>query len=289
MITLLSPAKINWFLHIEGKRSDGYHSIFSILQGVSLYDELSLDHSHEIELVADIDIPVKENIVMKAAELLREKTQNPRGARIRLTKNIPVQAGLGGGSSNAAYTLRGLNRLWNCGLDKSELSMIASELGSDVPFFIYGNTASVEGRGEIVHPLTVKGRFHLLLIKPPYHISTGWAYNRIDECGSGNAELSQDDHKHMAEQFCHALETRDFGAIGHFMRNDIEESIQKDFPSIGIIKGALREAGAEAAMLSGSGSVLFGLFRDRESSLKAFNVMKKIFPDCWCRAVETII
>ncbi len=284
MITLLSPAKINWFLYVTGKRPDDFHNIFSMMQCISLYDTLTFDYSKKIELVTNTEIPTKDNLVYKAAALLQANKRSLEGSEIHLTKNIPVQAGLGGGSSNAAYTLIGLNKLWDCGFTINELSMMASELGSDIPFFIHGNFGFVEGRGEFVKPLTIKENYDLLLIKPPFEISTGWAYKKV----SNYTKIQENNKLHLIRQFHHALNNKDFKTIKGFMKNDIEDAVKREFPLIEEIEKALTREGAEMALVSGSGSALFGVFKDKQSAYKAVNSMKTTFPECWIQYVETI-
>ena len=147
-LSLSAPAKINWFLGIAGKRDDGYHNIVSLMQCISLYDTLTFYHADSINIASDLDLPVQDNIMHKAASLLKEYTSCGKGADILLKKNVPVSAGLGGGSSDAACTLLGLNELWGLRLDRKRLTSIASEIGSDVPFFLNGPAALVEGKGE---------------------------------------------------------------------------------------------------------------------------------------------
>ena len=136
MFTLKTPAKINWFLSVLGKREDGYHEILSLMQSISLYDHLTFEHSDRVEVITDADIPLEENLVYKAAVLLKEKLSVNKGAVITLRKEIPVSAGLGGGSSDAACALSGLNRLWELGLKDEELIKFGGMLGSDIPFFL---------------------------------------------------------------------------------------------------------------------------------------------------------
>ena len=164
-LSLEAPAKINWFLSIRGKRDDGYHDIVSVMQCVSLYDLLSFEDSSEIELISNLDLPAGENLVYKAAILLKQNAQFNGGAKITLRKNIPAAAGLGGGSSDAAYTLIGLNKLWGLGLKEEELMELAGRIGSDVAFFIRGLFSVVEGRGEIVKKMMTNSSFAMLPVK----------------------------------------------------------------------------------------------------------------------------
>jgi len=154
MITMKAHAKINLTLEVLGKRDDGYHDIASILQTVSLHDTLTFEDAEDIVLSCDrSNLVTSDNLVLKAARLLRDTVGISSGAAIELTKNIPVAAGLGGGSSDAAATLLGLNRLWGLEMPTAELQPLAAQIGSDVPFFLYGGTARVSGRGERVEKL----------------------------------------------------------------------------------------------------------------------------------------
>ena len=177
---LKTPAKINWFLSITGKRNDGYHNILSLMQCIGLYDELTFEQSDGLDLISDMDISPEENLVFKAASALGKRVSCDKGAKISLKKNIPSGAGLGGGSSDAACTLKGLNMLWKLKLGSTELSSIAAEIGSDVPFFLQGPCALIEGRGEILKPLKVLFPTVLLLVKPSVSVSTAWAYASYD-------------------------------------------------------------------------------------------------------------
>ncbi len=177
MFTLKTPAKINWFLSVLGKREDGYHEILSLMQSISLYDYLTFGYSDRIKVITDADIPLEENLVYRAVLLLKEKLSVNKGAIITLKKEIPVSAGLGGGSSDAACALSGLNRLWKLGLKDEEMIKFGGMLGSDVPFFFKGPLAVVRGRGEIVTKLEACSRHIIVIVKPALGISTKWAYS----------------------------------------------------------------------------------------------------------------
>lgn len=181
-LKILSPAKINLFLEVLGKRPDGFHEIESIMQTVSLFDTLYLHPTKSgIKVITNHPelSPGRDNLIYQAADLIKKKYGIKKGVRIILEKRIPIGGGLGGGSSNAAAVLLGLNRLWNLNLSQEELSLLGARLGSDVPFFIYGQTALVKGRGEIVLPLRVRGNFHYLLLKPPISIPTKNIYKNL--------------------------------------------------------------------------------------------------------------
>ncbi|MBI5188775.1 MAG: 4-(cytidine 5'-diphospho)-2-C-methyl-D-erythritol kinase [Nitrospirae bacterium] len=274
-LSLRAPAKINWFLTVLGKREDGYHDILSIMQCINLYDDLIFEHADTIEVVSDLDIPLEDNLIYRAASLLKRYTSYRKGAKIVLQKDIPVAAGLGGGSSNAAYTLRGLNMLWGLGLSNEELSSIGSELGSDVPFFLNGSFAFVEGRGERVTPLKINSSVVLLLVKPPISVPVAWAYANISWLTKKTDDI---------KLFCHTLERRNFVSLNTMLNNDLEKAVIEKYPVVGELKERLIERGAVISAMSGSGPTVFGVFDNRDTAKKAVKAMK---PN-WCRVVETV-
>jgi len=169
VLTIETPAKVNLTLEVLGKRSDGYHEIASIMQTVSLFDSLTLSADEELQFVTDVpELDTRDNLVYRAARLLKERTGVSKGARIGLCKDIPVAAGLGGGSSDAAATLLGLEKLWGLHLAKEDLAALAAQLGSDVPFFLSGGTALAEGRGERISPLPSPPTSWLVLLYLPH-------------------------------------------------------------------------------------------------------------------------
>lgn len=277
MIILKAPAKINWFLQIAGRRDDGYHDIVSPIQKVSLYDTLSFEPAGELELISTLDLPIADNLVYRAAQLLREVSGCRLGARIILEKNIPAAAGLGGGSSDAAATLIGLDRLWGTGLNDLSLRELGSRLGSDIPFFIGTPLALCEGRGERLTPLPLSGgSFPLLLVKPVVGISTEWAYRNYRVLTKKTVDI---------KLFCQALETSDFETLRQLVFNDLEEVVISRYRVIAEMKRKLIEQGAEIALMSGSGSTVFGVFRSPADAHKA----AKAFADAWWCVVDTIV
>jgi 4-diphosphocytidyl-2-C-methyl-D-erythritol kinase len=293
-LTIKTPAKINWFLSILSQRDDGFHTIASLMQCVSLYDTIVFRPAPELDIVSDLTISVQDNLVYKAASLLKRYALYGKGAAIRLKKMIPVGAGLGGGSSDAACTLTGLNRLWGLGLSMRELSSLASQIGSDVPFFLNGTVAFVEGTGERVTPFTIRSSVVLLLVKPPQSVSTSWAYSafdrrRIQENPSGfclNPKPDKLTKKAVdIKLFCQALERKDLNALGSLVMNDLEEAVTERYPVVSEIKHRLKKTGAAVSSMSGSGSAVFGIFTNRE---KARNAARAMSP-YWCKVVETLI
>ncbi len=286
MLTLKAPAKINWFLNVLDKRSDGYHDIVSLMQWVDLYDSLVIEHSDKVEVIAGSDIRTEDNLVYKAAMLVKEKAAVNSGVRIVLKKEIPMAAGMGGGSSDAAFTVMGLNRHWGLNMDLHELAGLGAMLGSDVPFFFHGPASIIEGRGEVVSPVRI-GRSHaVLLVKPPVEVSTAWGYAEIDKQSSAfsSAEVltKKDDNIKL---FCRALEDGDFALLSQIRGNDFEPLIVSKYPLIGDIKHGLLKRGALFAAMSGSGPTVFGVFASEQ---RASEAMRHMLPN-WCRVVKTVI
>jgi 4-diphosphocytidyl-2-C-methyl-D-erythritol kinase len=279
--SLRTPAKINWFLKIVGKRDDGYHDIMSFMQCVNLYDELIFNHADTMDIEIDLDIPLHENTVYKAAYLIKKSTSSRKGAKIIVKKQIPVSAGLGGGSSDAACTLSGLNMLWGLHLSEKELSSVAAEIGSDIPFFFDGPSALVEGKGEKVSSLKMKVPLLLLLVKPPFAVSSAWAYASFDEINITELTKKPIDIK----LFCQALNSRNFAILNNMLDNDLEEAVIGRYPVVRELKHGLMEMGAVTAAMSGSGPTVFGVFDRKDLAEKAAKVMKSN----WYCLVETLV
>ncbi len=279
-VSLYAPAKINWFLKIIRKRNDGYHDIISSLHTINLFDTLIFKHSDSLNVDSKIEIPMDENLVYRAAFNLKQRYLYKKGADITLIKRIPLASGLGGGSSDAAYTLLGLNLLWDLRLNKEELHLIASEIGSDVPFFLNGPLAFIEGRGEIVHPLSTESSFLMVIAKPPIYISSEWAYKKFDKLNPPVLTKSPIDIK----LFCQALNKEDFAILNIMLINDLERVVIDSYPVVGEIKNKMIENGALYAAMSGSGPAVFGIFKNRE---KAEKTIKAIKPH-WCCLVNTL-
>ncbi|MFQ5863974.1 MAG: 4-(cytidine 5'-diphospho)-2-C-methyl-D-erythritol kinase [bacterium] len=264
-LRLPSYAKINFGLIIKSKRRDGFHEIETILQQIDLKDEIELQAKEEpnIELCCeDPDIPTgNANLCVQAANLLTQTLGLQKGVNIVLKKSIPAGAGLGGGSSNAAVVLLGLNKLWNLKLKPEKLKALASQLGSDVPFFIHGGTAIARGRGDILLPCHIQGDFTILIIIPRIRISTHWAYGRV------NLSLTMNEKniklKHFRSTTC--LDAEFFNDL----TNDLETTVFERHPILSRIKTELYHTGAIFASMSGSGSAIFGIFQKRNQALKA--------------------
>lgn len=248
-------AKINLGLYVLGKRSDGYHDIWTIFQELEFHDTLYFrKHADKLLITTDHpSLPVGENnLVWQAVRLLSRRTSCPENVAIHLEKRIPLGAGLGGGSSNAAATLRGMNRLFQLGLPLNELAALAAELGSDVPFFLHGGTALATGRGENIHPLSDISPVWILLVNPGIQVSSGWAYKNV------NLRLTN-----FQEIISVLPQGKDIVLTGKnrtLLHNMLEEPVIKQYPVIRSIKTQLLDEGAEWTMMCGSGSTVFGIF-----------------------------
>lgn len=291
MLTIKAPAKINWFLKVIGLRGDGFHEIQSLIQKITLFDALTITPSKDLTLRTDTSIPVEQNLVYKAAVLLKEKYGVKTGAVIQLNKNIPIGAGLGGGSSDAAAALRGLNKLWSLGLSVEELCEIAEQLGSDVPFFLHGALSFVHGRGEKIIPRVAVKALNILLVKPSFTVSTAWVYKELSAQNFKlNSSLSlkltrKTDKVDNTEHFIRRIERADISDIAGAIPNDLESVTTNRYPVIAEIKERLLKHGAKFSLMSGSGPTVFGVF----DSLKKAEDASQSFNDLWTAVVQTII
>lgn len=264
-----SPAKINIGLRIIGKRPDGYHAIESIFQMLNLYDWLSFRPNDEgsIHLTCDAsDLPTDErNLVVRAARMLQEAMKVRQGAYITLEKHIPIAAGLGGGSSNAATTLVSLNHLWGLNRPIAILQKLAAQLGSDVPFFLNGPTALVEGRGEALSPIPPPAPLAGVLVNPQFAVSAGWAYAQF----SGQSRATE----HTISTIQQALRRRDLPLLATTIVNDLEPGVAATYPVIPEMQSVLRALGAIATFMSGSGPTVCGLFSTPADVIQAITAL----------------
>ena len=260
-----TPAKINLGLHIHKKTEDGFHELETILQMVTWFDELQLEGTCEkVELFCDTpEIPNDEtNLVVKAARLLQKHFPGRcAGVNITLKKSIPSGAGLGGGSGNAAGVLLALNHLWDLKISRENLIALSGELGSDVPFFLISPCAIGTGKGEILEPIKNPINLYVLMIYPNLPLSTPWVY--------GNLKLKLTKHKNNISILTNFLMRSDFAQLGAGLYNDLEPIVFKRYPEILEIKNELLRSGAGGALLSGSGSTVFGIFDNPDLAKKA--------------------
>jgi 4-diphosphocytidyl-2-C-methyl-D-erythritol kinase len=248
-------AKINLTLSVLGKREDGYHALASVMQTISLCDTLHIQPTDDATITCDVDdamLRSDDNLAIRAARLLQTKGRISRGAALELRKQIPVQGGMGGGSSDAAAALVALNRLWALELSQSRLAELAAQLGSDVPFFIHGGTALVEGRGEIVTQLPDCEPLWLVLAHPPVSVPTAVAFRALR---AGDFGDRQDTDRLVA-----AIRQRAPLPFERFS-NALEASVMRQWPEIAQTRDALLQAGAPIVRMSGSGPTLFAPFR----------------------------
>lgn len=261
-----SFAKLNLGLEVVRKRSDGYHDIKTLFQWISLHDILEFrEHPTEIRLRGnDPSVPWDEkNLVFKAAKLLRDRCGVSRGVEISVGKNIPPGRGLGGGSSNAAATLLALNKVWGLGLSPRDLGEAGSKLGADVPYFFEGGLCLGEERGDRLVRLPDLPRLSCVLVLPAFPVSTAWIYTNLLP-----SSLTSEIKDSRISRF---LETREFG----FLENRLEDTIFSFFPQLKEFKSLFRNQGAELSLVTGTGSAVFGLFRDFGKAEKSFAEMKR--------------
>ncbi|MBU1042992.1 MAG: 4-(cytidine 5'-diphospho)-2-C-methyl-D-erythritol kinase [Candidatus Omnitrophica bacterium] len=272
-----TPAKINLFLEVLDKRKDGYHNIETLFLKIGLFDKLTFKLIKKgIKIsCSHPDVPEDQtNLVYKAAKLLQQKTGTDKGVHIRIQKKIPVFAGLGGGSSDAAAALLGLNKLWKLGLEQKELLALAKKIGADVPVFITNCNAAIgKARGDKLTPIDIGYRFWILLVKPDISVSTQKAY-----CGLSSSLTRQ---KNDVKLLVHAVKSKRMELIEKTLFNRLESVVFKQYKQLKKIKQMISARGVRAVLMSGSGSVIFGLINSREEAIK----LKKEFQG----AYETMV
>ena len=256
-LTLSAPAKINYLLDVTGKRPDGYHELRMIMQRVDLCDTitLTLTDTPGINVTCNSKGAPdgRDNIAWKSARALLALSETDSGVNIEIIKNIPVAAGLGGGSSDAATVLMGMNELLQLGLTDQQLMEIGSKLGADVPFFIFKKTALAEGIGDKLTPLPVMPKCWILLINPGIHVSTAWVYRSL--------QLTSREELNKLPKFFESIED-----VVSILSNDLESVTIPAFPVIADIKSRLMDLGAAGSMMSGSGPTVFGVFKSFDSA-----------------------
>jgi 4-diphosphocytidyl-2-C-methyl-D-erythritol kinase len=265
-------AKINLGLRIIRKREDGYHEIETVFHPVNLFDAIELEPEGNEILIESSDPQLssgRSNLCWKAADALRRERKAVHGVRIRIDKRIPVGAGLGGGSSDAALVLRELPKLWNLGIHDERLREIAASLGSDVPYFLRPGTAFATGRGEVLDYLELSLPYWIVIVYPGVRVATRWAYEHV----TPTEELERRDLKRLLiENLDHPAEWR------NKLKNDFEELVFQTHETVKQAKDILYNAGADFALMSGSGSAVFGLFRNEQTARAIVETTKKKFP-----------
>jgi 4-diphosphocytidyl-2-C-methyl-D-erythritol kinase len=255
MVTLRAPAKINLTLEVLGRRSDGYHGIRSVMVPLELADELTIEANTHFSFACDLsELPDERNLALAAVRALGEAP----AIRMELRKHIPVQAGLGGGSSDAAAVLRAAMAGAFGAPVRRDWLQIARALGSDVPFFLAGTAALVEGTGERITPAGAIPQWHALIVKPPVAISTATAYAQLDRLNRPQRPRKGC----VSIALLEALQRADFAGVASLMQNDFE-LVTVQTPEVSAAIGALKSAGATNALLAGSGSCVFTLAPER--------------------------
>ncbi len=263
-LVLKSHAKVNLYLDVLGRRDDGFHEVETVMHEVSLADTVTLCDEHGGGIVVECDTPGipldGTNLAWRAAEAIRAECSVGRGVRIRLEKVIPAGGGLGGGSSNAATVLCGLNAMWGLGLSEERLMRLGAGLGSDVPFFVTGGTAVCSGRGERVRKVESRARLHFVLVAPGIHVSTAEVYRNLKIA----LTLEKSASKLFSGGFCVLA---DFVSGGLY--NKLEEVAYNLYPEIKKIKETVARVCSGGALLCGSGSTVFGLCATDEQAQTA--------------------
>ncbi len=279
-LVLNASAKVNLTLEVLGKRPDGYHEIATVMQAVDLSDQVVLEDARALMLETDAAlVPTgADNLVMRAAALLREAAGVDRGARIRLAKRIPVAAGLGGGSSDAAAALWGLNRLWGVRWGGEHLSELAVRLGMDVPFFLGRGRALATGRGERIERLPGGGGYALVLVNPNIALPAREVYGRVTEAAFSDGS--------RVPAMLKALERRNAEVVAASLYNGLETVVEPVWPVVGQIKAALASAGALGAVMSGSGPTVFGVARSLDHARQIRTRVARASWSCW--SVRTV-
>lgn len=266
-VTVHAPAKVNLILRILDRRPDGYHNLWSIMHTVALEDAVTMRASSQrgIRLACNVGgLSVDHtNLVWRAASAVLDRAQLSVGVDIELYKRVPMGAGLGGGSSDAAATILGLNQSLQLGWSREKMAEVGQALGSDVAFFLFAPSAIVTGRGESVRPVTIEGGRWIVLVKPTFEIETKWAYQELAATRAAVRQLSADHGE---------LDRRDrltWGQVAASVENDFEIPVFTKHPQLGEIKRFLLKRGAQFALLSGSGATVFGLFEEESTARRA--------------------
>lgn len=284
-IVFKAPAKINLYLKVTGRRADGYHTLDTLMQKVNLCDELELrlcERGVHLSCPGSPFLQNSDNLVSRAAELFlqrigRQRTGFAQGVEISLKKNIPVAAGLGGGSSDAAATLKGLDVLLGCGCSDEEFAAMGLQLGADVPFFLASTSAAIaKGIGEILTPVAPLAGYDILLVNPGFPLSTQWVYQTFALTKKENAS----NIKNFQQEIVTVGARKGLAGVGipfEALRNDLEAVSVSRCPEIGQLKDAMTANGAAVALMSGSGPTVFGLFIDRQSAEACHAFFKRRF------------
>ncbi len=290
--TVQAPAKLNLYLEVLGRRDDGFHELETLMVPVRIWDSLSITPIPPNERARgpiefsvrtgmplrnapsqSADLPlVDENIVVRALELLRERSGCRAGARVELVKRIPISAGLGGGSSDAAAALRLGNRVWQLGWKRNQLAELSAELGSDVSFFLYDRAAICRGRGERVEPLPAMSRLHIVIVKPPAGISTSEVY-RVHSARTTAAEPAKDDHM---QDLLSIMSSGRWGELRRWMTNRLQTAAAEISPWVNEARELFARLDCLGHQLSGSGSAYFGICRHAQHARRLAGILRSL-------------
>lgn len=272
-----APAKINLSLDVLHKRSDGYHEVEMVMTMVDLADRIEMQELSRDTIIISSQagyIPLDEkNLAFQAARLIKDRYDVKQGVYIHLDKQIPVAAGLAGGSSDAAATLRGLNRLWNLNIPMEDLQVLGAELGSDVPFCVTGGTAVARGRGEKLEPIVSPPQCWVVLAKPPINVSTSEIYGKL------NAREIR--HHPSTEGVLNAIREKRFDQLCGSLGNVLEEVTLDLYPEVRHLKQCMQRLGADGVLMSGSGPTVFGLVSKEAKVPRIYNGLRGFCKDVY--------
>lgn len=274
-VLMKAPAKINLSIDVLFKRPDGYHEVEMVMTTIDLSDRLELVPRQDSQIVIESSasfIPRDErNLAYQAAELLQKRFGISTGVTIHIEKQIPVAAGLAGGSSDAAAVLKGLNQLWQLGLSTEEMARLGASIGSDVAFCVYGGTALAKGRGEQITPLPSPPPFWVILAKPPLGVSTAHVYQHLD--------LNKMTRRPDTQSIIAALKQGNFSLLTKSMANVLESVTLEHYPQVKWYKEKMVEFGADGVLMSGSGPTIFGLVQKESRAWRIYNGFKGFCQD----------
>lgn len=277
-IEIWAPAKLNLFLEVLGRRDDGFHEIETLMVPISLFDRLSLSAREDQQIGfrcqglvgygrshGMCDLPTDDgNLVVKALQALRARSNTTKGISAELAKSIPVAAGLGGGSSDAAAALIGANYLWNLGWSTTQLAEVAAEIGSDVPYFLYGSAGVCRGRGEVVQPVSERLRLYLVVVRPPAGLSTPAVY--------GHTKVPREPNRVSA--LLESWRDQELQGVSRHMFNRLQTAAAEVSPWIGRLKAEFDRIDVIGHQMSGSGSSYFGLCRSARHAQRVSSVLQ---------------
>ena len=277
-----APAKINLFLQVLNKRPDGYHNINSLMQAISLFDKLKITTiarpECQITLGGELgNVRIENNLINRAYDLFYKKFSLKKGIRVELEKNIPIAAGLGGGSSDCASAMIAMNRMFQLGLSNPDLAQISAELGSDIPFFFYKGQAFVSGRGEIVEETSFPVDYNIIVVSTGIPVSTVQSYKALNLKLTTNKSTSTLETYYGLEGYIELLNE---------LRNGFEATQFRRTPNLLAIKEQLLKSGALLARMSGTGPTMFGIFLE---NCKRERVSSVSFPDCHLYTVKPFL